>query len=84
MKSAPQQQKEFDIDFDAELPNFQFFPVWLLAKTWHCHRTHVVNLIEAGELKVPVDLRGANSSKSMWRVPRASIIEFLNKRKARP
>jgi hypothetical protein len=78
-------QKDFDIDFDAELPaNRNFFPVWELAKSWHCSVQHIINLVESGELKVPVDLKGKSATKTMIRVPRASVVEFLNRRKVRP
>jgi hypothetical protein len=77
-------QQEFDIDFHASLPPQDFFPVWQLARIWKAHRQHVINLIESGELKVPVDLRNKASSRSMIRVPRASVVEFLNRRKVRP
>ena len=68
---ATMRQKEFDIDFDAELPpNMAFFPLWWLAKRWHCSVQHVINLVDSGELKVPVDLKGKSASKSMIRAPR--------------
>jgi hypothetical protein len=78
-------QEEFDLDFDAELPpKMEFFPVWFLGKLWHCSAQHVINLVDSGELKVPVDLKGKAASKTMIRVPRASVVEFLNRRKVRP
>ena len=73
---------EFEIDFDSELPAYaRFFPVFLLAKIFRCHRQHVINLIESGDLKVPIDLRGPRATKSMWRAPRPAVVEFLNNRK---
>ena len=78
-------QEEFDLNFEEELPrNMEFFPVWFLAKLWHATSNHVVNLIDSGELKVPVDLRNKASSRAMIRVPRACVVEFLNRRKVRP
>lgn len=73
----------FDIDFQDVLPQQEFFPVWQLAKLWKANRQHIINLIESGELKVPVDLRGKAATKTMIRVPRGSVIEFLNRRKVR-
>jgi hypothetical protein len=74
-------QAEFDIDFDDELPRWEFFPVYWLAKRWHATSQHVFNLIESGELEVGVDLRNKASSRTMIRVPRKSVVRFLNKRK---
>lgn len=79
--AAPKTQREFDIDFNAELPPWEFFPVWQLAKSWNCSREHVANLVESGELPVGLDLRTKGSSKSMIRVPRRAVVEFLNRRK---
>lgn len=85
MAAPPKKQIEFDLNFDDELPpKMDFFPVWFLAKLWHAHRQHIVNLIDSGELKVPVDLRNKASSRAMIRVPRASVVEFLTRRKVRP
>ena len=84
MISVAKQPSDFDVDFQDHLPRIEFVPVFLLAKLWRCHRQHIINLIDSGELKVPVDLRGKASSKSMIRIPRASVVEFLNRRKVRP
>ncbi len=82
--SAMKKQAEFDLDFEAELPpKMDFFPVWFLAKLWHCSAQHVLNLIDTGEMPVPVDLRGKAATKTMIRVPRKSVVEFLNRRKVR-
>lgn len=78
---AMARQSEFDIDFNAALPPQEFFPAWQLARSWHCHVSHVINLIQSGELPVGVDLRNKASSKTMIRVPRASVALFLNRRK---
>jgi hypothetical protein len=63
------------------LPPGESFPVWLLAKHLHVHRTHIINLIDVGEIKCAVDLRGPGSSRSTIRVPRAAVISFLESRK---
>jgi hypothetical protein len=81
MADAPRKQAEFDIDFAQELPPWDFFPVWWLAKSWHGSDEHVLRLIEKGELPVGVDLRSPGASRSMIRIPRKSVIEFLNRRK---
>jgi excisionase family DNA binding protein len=61
------------------LPPGETFAVWQLAKMLNCHRSHLVHLIEAGEI-VAFDLRGKKASRSTMRVPRNSIVEFLEKR----
>lgn len=78
---ASAQQKEFDIDFNDELPPWDFFPVWWLAERWHCDTEHIVHLIDSGELPLGVDLRNKGSSKTMIRIPRKSVVHFLNLRK---
>jgi len=55
------------------------FAIWQLSKVLRCNRQHIVDLVEQGEL-VAFDLRGANSSRSCVRVPRASVIAFLEAR----
>jgi hypothetical protein len=76
-------QKEFDIDFDDVLPDWDGFPVFWVAKRWHCTSNHILNLIDSGEIKVPIDLRNKASSRAMIRIPRGSLIEFINRRKVR-
>ncbi len=61
------------------LPPGETFAVWQLAKLLWCHRNHLVHLIEEGEL-VAFDLRGKGSTRSTLRVPRGSIVSFLEKR----
>jgi Helix-turn-helix domain len=63
------------------LPPGESFPVHLLARVLHVHRTHVINLIDAGEIKCAVDLRGPGASRSTIRVPRAAVIAFLESRR---
>jgi hypothetical protein len=62
------------------LPAGESFPVWQLAQMFHVDRKHLINLIESGEIKVAFDLRGKASSQSCIRVPRNSLLEFLEKR----
>ncbi len=79
--SAPNDSK-FTIDFEAELPPWNFFPIAWCAKEWHCSPEHITrNLIETGELPVGIDLRGKGSSRMMIRIPRKSLVAFLNRRK---
>jgi hypothetical protein len=62
------------------LPPGESFPVHVLARVLHVDRKHVVHLIDCGELKCAVDLRGPASSRSTIRVPRWAVEEFLRSR----
>jgi hypothetical protein len=64
---------------EARLPAGQCFPVWQLAKLLGCHRQHIINLVEQGDL-VAFDLRGPGSSRATLRIPRNSMIAFLEAR----
>ena len=63
------------------LPAGESFPVHLLARVLRVHRDHVIHLIDSGELKCAVDLRSPGASRSLIRVPRAAVVEFLESRK---
>ena len=60
----------------------EFFSLREVAEMWSCHGTHVMRLIECGALAAAVDLRLPGTSKAMVRIPRATLIEFLEKRAA--
>jgi len=62
------------------LPPGDSFPVYVLARCFHVHRQHVLNLIDAGELKCAIDFRSPGSSRSTIRVPRWAVEEFLKSR----
>jgi hypothetical protein len=80
-RPAGSDQKEFNIDFAAMLPDWDGFPVWWLAKRWQTSERHWLNLIDDGEIAVCVDLRRSGSSRSMTRCTRASLLNFLTRRK---
>ena len=63
-----------------ELPAGENFPVHVLARFLHVHRQHVLNLIDSGDLKCAVDIRGPGSSRSTIRIPRWAVEEFLKSR----
>ena len=63
------------------LPPGESFPVHVLARVLQVHRDHVINLIDNGELKCAVDLRSPGASRSLIRVPRAAVVEFLQSRR---
>jgi len=52
----------------------------MLARYWHVDRKHVVNLIDAGEIKWAIDLRAPSSNRSTIRIPRSSVVAFLSTR----
>lgn len=81
MAQPPKKQREFNLDFEAMLPDWDGFPVWWLEKRWQVSDEHWHNLIERGELKCCVDLRVPGSSRALRRVTRASLLEFLHRRK---
>jgi hypothetical protein len=67
-----------------DLPPGNFFAVYRLAKILDRSRQHIGRLIDDGDLKVPIDVRRRASSRSSILVPRASVIEFLERRKITP
>lgn len=69
------------LDFESMLPDWESFPVWWLAKRWCVSDEHWHNLIDDGEMMLAIDLLRTGSSRSLRRVTRASLLEFLNRRK---
>jgi excisionase family DNA binding protein len=63
------------------LPADQNFAVNTLANYLGVRRQHVLDWIDSGEIKCAFDLRGAGSSRSLIRIPRAAVLEFLAARK---
>jgi hypothetical protein len=63
-----------------ELPPGESLPIHVVARALACHRKHLVNLIEAGDLEA-YDLRGPHSSRSTIRVTRQTLIQWLESRK---
>jgi len=65
---------------DADLlPAGESIAVYQLARHWHCDRGHIIHLVESGAIRA-FDLRGEGSSRSTLRIPRAALVEFLEKR----
>ena len=80
---------EFNLDFEALLPDWDGFPVWWLAKRWLAKRwrlsdSHWLRLLDDGDLKACVDLRRSGSSRSVIRITRAALLEFFHRRKDLP
>jgi excisionase family DNA binding protein len=63
------------------LPADRNFAVNTLAKLLGVRRQHVLDWIDSGQIRCAFDLRGAGSSRSTIRIPRAAVLEFLAKRK---
>jgi hypothetical protein len=71
-----------EFDFEHELPaGKEFFTVPFLAALWDCDAKHVHNLIDKGAIKLSASLHSPEATKSMRRVPRSAVIEFLNRRR---
>jgi hypothetical protein len=69
-------------DPESELPAGKawFSPRWL-ARHWGRSIQHVLNLIESGEIRDNVDMRGEGSRRSNLNIPRQAVIDFLKRRK---
>jgi hypothetical protein len=64
------------------LPPGESFPVRQLAKLLGCNHQRITELIEEGALDA-FDLRVPGASRAWIRIPRASVIAFLEKRSSR-
>lgn len=76
--SAPNQSS-----FDPEtwLPSPRFMRVKEFAERMCCSTTHILNLIKDGAIVVPQELKDSAPSGPSMRIPRASLVDFLNERK---
>lgn len=69
-----------ELDFDHHLPaGVEAFTVRFLASWFRTSPRHWINLVEEGHLTA-VDLRTPGASKSFLRIPRASLVAYLNKK----
>ena len=57
-----------------------FFRLREVSEMWRCHEVHVMRLIESGAIAIAADLRLKGTSKAMVRIPRAALLDFLDKR----
>jgi hypothetical protein len=82
MIAQPKKQSSFD--FDAVLPPGATILVYRFANRLRISNQHVRNLIEQGEIKVPVEeIESARSKTKTWttvKIPRESAIDFLRRR----
>ena len=72
-----------EFDFEHELPaGKEFFTLRYLARLWDCSEDTVQRLVDTGDLAVSVDIAPSTSTvKSMQRITRKSVVDFLNRRK---
>ncbi len=74
--SAPNQS------FDPEtwLPPPPFMRVKEFGERMCCSTKHILNLIRSGAIVVPQELQDSAPSGASMRIPRASLVDFLNER----
>lgn len=83
MKAKLDLQTTFDFDLLLP-PGREWFKVPFLAVWLNCSEDTVTKLIQIGDLKTSIDLSPSTSTKkSMLRVHRTSLVEFLNTCKTR-
>jgi len=59
----------------------EWFSIRWLARHWGRSCQHVANLVESGEIKTTVDLRGKHAKRSDTNIHRKEVVGFLNRRK---
>lgn len=59
----------------------EWFSIRWLARHWGRSRQHVVNLVESGEIKTSIDLRGKHAKRCDTNIHRSAVADFLNRRK---
>lgn len=78
-KALPPTPAEPEFDFKHHLPSgMESFSVQFLALFFGTSWQHWINLIESGAIRA-ANLKSPNASKSMYRIPRAELIAYLNK-----
>lgn len=79
MSQTVDDQGEFDFGH-ALPPGKEWFSVPFLADLWDCDAKHVHALIDKGAIKWSASLHSPGSTKSMRRIPRQAVVEFLDSR----
>ncbi|HEX3817701.1 MAG TPA: hypothetical protein VHW03_05380 [Chthoniobacterales bacterium] len=79
--SALPNESESLTNFEHDLPDWDFFSIGWLATRLRVSATHVEGLVETGEIKCALDIRGNASCRRTLRVPRKAVIAFFNKRR---
>lgn len=68
------------VDPETWVPSAPFMRVFECAALLSCTTKHILNLIDADELKVPQELKDSAKSGPAMRIPRPALIEFLRSR----
>jgi hypothetical protein len=66
------------------IPNLPFLRLDQLGRLFRVSVEHLYSFVTSGELVVPKELLESAQSRPCIRVPRASIIDFIRRRIARP
>ena len=78
-KLTPPSPAEPEFDYRHYLPaGIETFTVPWLAMWFGTTDRHWINLIESGAIRA-ANLKTPNASKTMYRVPRAELISYLNR-----
>jgi excisionase family DNA binding protein len=72
--------KCYNVGVKKGLPAGESVAVYELARFLKVRREQVLEWIDEGELSPAYDLRGKGSSRSLIRIPRAAVVEFLESR----
>jgi len=73
---------ESSFDPEHSLPaGKEWFSIRWLARHWGRSARHIGNLVDSGEIKVTVDLRGKHSRRADLNIPRQAVVDFLGRRK---
>ena len=84
MKTAPAPKSpglppQPEFDYTHHLPaGMESFTVRYLAAFFGTSHRHWINLVDSGAIKA-TNLKSPHASKTMYRIPRAELIAFLNK-----
>lgn len=81
--SKPEAPKSvLSFNFEQTLPEGkEWFSIRWLARHWNKSVQHVINLVDSGEIKTSVDLRGKHAKRSDTNIPRFAVVDFLNRRR---
>ena len=81
--STPNENVRPPFDWESIVPPDKFMRVTHFAKWLECSTHHILNLIRSGEIQVPQELQKSAPSGAAMRIPRESILKFLEARSSR-
>jgi hypothetical protein len=71
-----------DFNFSHSRPEGkEWFSIRWLARHWGKSLQHVTNLVDSGEIRTAVDMRGKGARRSDTNIPRVAVLAFLHNRK---